>query len=549
MKAADLPERYNAVEILERNLPQRAHKVALYSERRNPTFAEVAEEVNRVGNALIDLGVGFADPVGILAPDGAEWVTTFFGAIKIGAVAVGLNTELEPHEYAHILDDCRCRVLIVHASLTGRLEPIRDRLPALRQVVVIGAPERGEDIAFADWIRDRSTRIDAVQTHRDDPCSLHYTSGTTGQSKGVLHAHKDYPLIAANTGVDLFALTERDRTFAVSKLYFVYGLGGNLVMPWSVGAAIVLYAGSARLGHAVLDVIDRHRPSVLFSVPTGFAGMLAAGALDQRPGLAAIRLCISAGEALSETLWERWKTATGLEVLDTVGCTETFHTFLANRPHDLRPGSSGKPSPGYAVRLVDDDGRETEQGEVGHLLVKGESIARSYLHHDTPGDRTVQGPWLRTGDLYRRDADGFYWHAGRADDMFKVGGLWVSPVEVEAALMRHPAVRQCAVVESRDPSGMIKPKAFLCLADGFLPGKDLIREILGHCAGHLAPFKCPARFEFMADLPVTATGKIQRYKLRARARAAKNPSSEQTMSPQQRTAGKRTLPESRGEDT
>lgn len=514
MKAADLPQFYNACDILERNLPQRAAKVALYSSERALTFQAVAHEANQIGNALLRLGVRFGDCVGILAPDSAEWVTAFFGTIKIGAIAICMNTLLQAQEYAYILRDSRARVLIVHESLLPLLAPIRDEQTTLQQVIVIGQPQHPADLAFQPWLAQEASELATASTQRDDFCSLHYSSGTTGQPKGMFHAHKDYALIAQHTGVELLGLDENDRTFAVAKLFFVYGLGGNLVLPWYVGASIVLYAGSPRLATGVLETIARFKPTVLYSVPTSYITKLTVAGLAARYDLSSLRLCLSAGEALPAAVWQQWKDETGLAILDTLGCTETFHTFLANRPTDLRPGSSGKPSPGYEVKVVDEEGNVTPTGVIGNLLVKGESTVLFYLHHYEKSRQTFRGEWLFTGDKYYVDEDGFYWHAGRSDDLFKVGGLWVSPVEVESVLIRHAAVLACAVVGHADAQGMVKPKAFVCLKEGYAASPALLRDLLRHCGETLAAYKCPRWVEYVAELPKTATGKIQRYKLR-----------------------------------
>lgn len=515
MKATELPISYNAVALLEENLRTHADKIALYSAARELTFRAVSAEANQVGNALLQLGVRFGDCVGILAPDSAEWVTTFFGVIKIGAVAACLNTLLQTQEYDYILRDSRLGVLIVHASLLAQIEPIRDQHPTLQQVIVIGQPQRVIDQSFGAWLVEQPTVLATAPTHRDDFCSLHYSSGTTGQPKGMFHAHKDYALIAQNTGVELFGLTEQDRTFSVAKLFFVYGLGGNLVLPWYVGASIVLYADSPRLPAGVLETIDRFQPTVLYSVPTAYIAKLTTPDIAKRYDLRSLRLCISAGEALPAAIWQQWREQTGLSILDTLGCSETFHTFLANRPNDIRPGSSGKPSPGYEVRIVDDAGADLPSGQIGNLLVKGESTTLFYLHQYEKSRQTFRGEWLATGDKYYKDEDGFYWHAGRSDDMFKVGGLWVSPVEVESVLLTHPAVLECAVVGLPDPQAMIKPKAFIRLRSGYVAETDLLRALLRHCSETLAAYKCPRWVAFVAELPKTATGKIQRYKLRA----------------------------------
>ncbi len=517
MKATELPTFYNASTLLEHNLKDLATKIALYSAERQLTFQAVFEEANQVGNALLQCGLRFGDCVGILAPDSAEWVTAFFGTIKLGAMAVCLNTLLQPQEVDYILRDSRLRVLIVHESLLTLIEPIRDQHLTLEQVVVIGQPKRAGDLSFTQWLTDQPTQLATASTHRDDFCSLHYSSGTTGQPKGMFHAHKDYALIAQNTGVELFGLTEQDRTFSVAKLFFVYGLGGNLVLPWYVGASIVLYAGSPRSGAGVLETINRFKPTVFYSVPTAYITMLTIPDITKRYDLASLRLCISAGEALPAAIWQQWQTQTGQAILDTLGCSETFHTFLANRPDDLRPGSSGKPSPGYEVRIVDEAGQDLPSGEIGNLLVKGESIVLFYLHQYEKSRQTFRGEWLATGDKYYVDADGFYWHAGRGDDMFKVGGLWVSPVEVESVLLTHPAVLECAVVGLPDAQAMMKPKAFIRLRPDHNAGNELLRDLLQHCGTQLATHKCPRWVDFVEELPKTATGKIQRYKLRTEA--------------------------------
>lgn len=518
MKAADLPTHYNMCEILEHNLETRADKTALLSDDRSMTFGEVSREVNQTGNALLRLGVGFGDCVAILCPDRSEWVTAFFAVTKIGGVALGMNTLLKTAEYDYILGDSRTRVLIVHDSLLDVISPIVDKHEALLTVVVIGDKSKGGYISFEDWIAAEEHTLEAARTHRDDFCSLHYSSGTTGMPKGVLHSHKDYPLIAQLSGVDVFGLTENDRTFSVAKLFFVYGIGGNLIFPWYVGASCILYAGSPRQVAGVLKTIENYRPTTFVSVPTVYGAILALPDFTERFNLESVRQCLSAGEALPATAWQAWKDATGLEILDTIGCTETYHTFMANRPGDIRPGSSGKPIGGYEVRLVDDEGVDVADGETGNLMVRGESTALFYLHQYEKSRHAFRGEWLFTGDRYSRDADGYYWHAGRGDDMLKVGGLWVSPVEIESALCEHDAVAECAVVGHYDNAQLLKPKAFVCLHDSADRTADQERVLLGEllklCAKRLDAHKRPRWIEFLDDLPRTATGKVQRFQLR-----------------------------------
>lgn len=512
MKASDLPLYYNAIDILERNLPERAEKNALFSAERQMTFGEVAREANQVGNALQKLDVRVGDCVALLAPDAAEWVTAFFGIIKIGAVALGINTLLKPYEFDYILRDSRARVLIVHESLLAGIDEIRAKQSYLEHVIVIGAA--GKDTSFAGWIRDEPDQLAAAQTHREDFCMLNYSSGTTGEPKGILHAHKDLPLTAQLWAVDTLGLRESDRTFAVAKLFFTFGTGGNLIFPWYVGASIVLYAGPSRITTNILETIHTFKPTLFYNAPTGFAAILAIPDFTEKYDLSSVRLCISAGESLPAPIWKAWKERTGLDTIDGIGCTEVFHIFISNRPGDIRPGSSGKPVGGYELRIVGDDGQEVPPGEVGNLLVKGESTALSYLHQYEKSKHVFRGEWLFTGDKYHTDEDGYYWHDGRSDDMMKVGGVWVSPVEVESTLVSHPAVVECAVIGFEDSAGLIKPKAFVILHSSYSGSEALATELIDYAREKLAAYKRPRWIEFVTELPKTATGKIQRFRLR-----------------------------------
>ena len=515
MKAADLPLHYNAVDILERNLAAHGQKEALFSAERTMTFREVSREVNQVGNALRRLDVRIGDIVGILAPDSAEWVTAFFGILKIGAISLGMNTMLEEAEYGYILGDSRASVLLVHESLLPKVEPIRDAHATLKHVIVIGQPKRKTDPSYSEWIADEAATLITAKTHRDDFCTLNYSSGTTGWPKGIFHAHKDYPLTAEFYGVNTLQIQASDRSFAASKLFFTYGISGNLILSWYVGASMVLYAHSPRMAQGILDTIDRFKPTVFYNVPTGYINILSVPSLIEKYDLSSLRICVSAGEPLPVSLWEAWRTKVGLEIYEHIGCTETIAPFLANSPGNVRAGSSGTSCSGYEVKIVDHDGAPVAVGDVGSLMVKGETTAIFYLHQYEKSRETFCGEWLFTGDKYTMDSDGFYWHAGRVDDMFKVGGLWVSPTEVEGVLAGHPAVLECAVVGQQDRQAMVKPKAYVCLRTGYTASDNLRRDLLRYCDGHLAMHKCPFWIEFVADLPKTATGKIQRFKLRA----------------------------------
>ncbi len=513
MKASDLPIHFNAVDILERNLPERANKVALHGEEREWSFQEVSNDVNQVGSALKKLDVRAGEVVGILSLDVPEWVTCFFGTIKINAISLGINTLLKPHDYAFILRDARVRVLIVHEDLLGMVEEIREQAPNLEHVIVIGEARRTKDIRYSEWICGESRALEISPTHRDDFATLNYSSGTTGEPKGILHAHKDLPLTAKLWGVNVCGLREDDRTFAAAKLFFTFGTGGNLIFPWYVGASTVLFAGSPRFATNVLEIIDRFQPTVFYNAPTGYALMLAMENFTEKYDLSSLRLCVSAGEALPAAIWRQWKERTGLDIVDGIGSTEFYHIFLSNRPGDIRPGSSGRPFDGYELKVADETGREVADGEIGNLLVKGETSALSYLHDYERSRRTFLGEWVVTGDKYRRDEDGYYWHAGRTDDMLKVGGMWVSPVEVESTLVSHPSVLECAVVGHEDEAGLVKPKAFVVLKEQEA-SEELTEELIEYCKVQIAAYKRPRWIEYVDALPKTATGKIQRFRLR-----------------------------------
>ena len=515
-RATDIPVRYNAVDILERNLPERAEKVALLTPDREMTFAEVSAEVNRVGNALKGLGVRPGDRVAILALDTTEWAIAFFACLKIGAVSVGMNTLLTPSELAHILVDSGARVLLLHAALLGPArEALAEETP-VEHVVLIGEGPGGpgDFIAWEDWIDGESAELETTRTHRDDYGTLSYSSGTTGAPKGIFHAHRDYVLSAQLWGVDVLGLAEDDRTFSVAKLFFAYGLGGNLLFPWWVGASVVLYAGSPRRATDVLTIVDRFRPTIIFNAPTGYASMLAVDDFTERFDLTSLRLGVSAGEALPAPVWHQFKERTGVDILDGIGSTENFHIFISNRPGDVRPGSSGKPVPGFECRIVDPDGLPVPRGEVGTLQIKGETAAFFYLHQAERSRQVFLGEWLDTGDKYYEDEDGYFWHAGRSDDMLKVGGIWVSPVEVESTLIEHDCVLECAVVGMADDSELIKPKAYVVLHDGYSPQDEIVQILIAHCVDRMAAYKRPRWIEFVDELPKTATGKIQRFRLR-----------------------------------
>lgn len=480
---------------------------------RERTYADVRRDVNRTGRALARLGVRPEERVMILLPDCAAFVSVFFGAIRIGAVAVPVSTLLTSEDYRYLLSDSRARVLVVHARFVDRIEAIAESLPFLHHVVVVGDGP-GAYPRFDDLLAVEDDTLEPLDMHEDDAAFWLYSSGTTGFPKGVIHLQHDMRVCAESFGLGVIGLTSADRTLSVAKLSFAYGLGNALYMPFFVGATTLLCPDKPE-PERVFDIVTRYRPTVLFAVPTSYAAMLAA--MDTRaqpPDFSSVRLCSSAGEPLAASLYERWRARTGVEVLDGIGSTEVLHTYIANRVGRVRPGSSGELILGYDARIVDADDRDVPDGTVGHLLVKGRSLCAGYWNKQEQTRRAIVGEWLRSGDLFSRDADGYFWYQGRSDDMLKSGGYWVSPAEVEAALMTHASVLECAVIGREDETRLVKPMAFVVLNAGHVASTELGETLKAHVRERLAVYKYPRWIEFVDELPRTVTGKLQRYRLR-----------------------------------
>jgi benzoate-CoA ligase len=491
--ALTLPREYNAAaDLVGRNLQAgRAGKVAYLDDQGSYTFGELARRVDRFASALVRHGVQPESRVLIAMLDTIDWPVAFLGAIKAGAVPVAANTLLTSADYRYMIEDSRARLLFVSDAL----------LPAFAGVPNVIAGKAG----FEQFMQDGEERFEAARTTCDDACFWLYSSGSTGVPKGTVHVQSSPLLTAELYARPVLGLREDDVVFSAAKLFFAYGLGNALSFPLAVGATTILMSERPTPA-AVFKRLGR--ASVFYGVPTLYAALLADGNFPPAPKL---RICTSAGEALPKELGERWKARTGVDILDGIGSTEMLHIFLSNRPGEVRYGTTGKPVPGYRLKLTGESGEELGPDQVGDLWISGPTAAASYWNQRDKSRATFCGEWTRSGDKYSYDAAGFFTYAGRSDDMLKVSGIYVSPFEVEAALASHDAVLEAAVVGAEDAERLVKPKAYVVLKPGRRASDE---ELKLHVKARLAPYKYPRWIEFVPELPKTATGKIQRFKLR-----------------------------------
>jgi benzoate-CoA ligase len=510
----DIPHEYNAAhDLIERNLRAgRRDKVAYIDVNGSYTYGELAERVNRFANALVSLGVQKEQRVLLCLHDTIDFPVAFLGSIKAGVVPVAVNTLLTANDFEYMLRDSRAGALIVSEPLLATFTPLLKRLPHLRHVIVSGKSAHGH-VGFAELLAKSAAQFEAAATCADDMCFWLYSSGSTGAPKGTVHAHSSLILTAELYARPVLGIQENDVVFSAAKLFFAYGLGNALTFPLSVGATTVLLAERPTPA-AVSAYLRKYQPTIFYGVPTLYAALLASPELPQRNEIK-LRRCTSAGEALPEDIGKRWLDRFGVDILDGIGSTEMLHIFLSNRPGDVRYGTTGKPVPGYELRVVDDDGKPVKTGETGELQIAGPTSAIFYWNNRARSRSTFQGPWTRSGDKYTVREDGYYVYAGRTDDMLKVSGLYVSPVEVESALIAHEAVLEAAVIAKEDEEKLIKPLAFVVLKPGRTASAGLAEELKQHVKSRLAPYKYPRWIQFIDELPKTATGKIQRFKLRA----------------------------------
>ncbi|MDE2002450.1 MAG: benzoate-CoA ligase family protein [Betaproteobacteria bacterium] len=509
-----IPRQYNAADdLIGRNLAAgRQDKPAFIDDAGTYTYADVDRRASQFANVLRKLGIDIEQRILLCMHDSIDFPSAFLGALRAGVVPVAVNTVLTQGDYEYMLADSRARVAVVSAPLLPLFMPLLPRLPSLRRILVSGEKVEGTD-ELASLMAAAGESFETARTTCDDPCFWLYSSGSTGAPKGTVHVHSSMIQTAELYARPVLGIDASDVVFSAAKLFFAYGLGNGLSFPMAVGATAILMAERATPA-AVFARLRTHRPTIFYGVPTLYAAMLAHPDLPPRDA-SRLRRCVSAGEALPEEIGKRWSTHFGVDILDGIGSTEMLHIFLSNRPGDVRYGTTGKPVPGYELRIVDDQGAPLAQGETGELQIAGPTSAAAYWNNREKTRATFQGMWTRSGDKYSQDADGYFVYAGRSDDMLKVSGLYVSPVEVEASLITHESVLEAAVVGREDDDRLTKPMAFVVLKPGHAATPELTESLKAHVKSRLAPYKYPRWFAFVEELPKTATGKIQRFKLRA----------------------------------
>jgi len=518
----NLPRNFNAAEyFVDRNLAEgRDDKAAIIYEDQVISYSQLAEKVNRTANALGEIGIGMENRVMMLLRDSPEMIYSFYGAIKAGAVAVPTNILMKAPDFLYMLNDSRAPVLIVDAVFLPEIEKILDQAEFLKTVVVVGEPAHGH-LSFNDLLEKAGPEFKAVATTADDAAFWLYSGRNPEKPMAAVHHHSHMVYCAEAYAKGILSMSADDRAMG-SFLFFAYGLGNGVYFPFAVGATTILVNHPPK-PELLYEDLANYKPTLFFSVPT-LLGVLADYRRQCRqegrdlPPVDSLRACISSAEILSADIYQRFTEAFGVEVLDGTGSTEICHIFLSNRFGEVRPGSTGKPVPGYRMRLLDDDGNAVGPNQIGNLQVSGGSIASVYWNQREETRRNMLGEWFVTGDRYLVDEDGFYYFRGRSDDMLRVGGKWLAPREVESTLNRHEAVAESAVVGYQDKDDLIKPYAFVVLNKDSSPSDTLAEDIKAFVRDRIATYKFPRWIEFVGQIPKTAGGKIQRFVLQERIR-------------------------------
>jgi benzoate-CoA ligase family protein len=502
----EIPEKLNITAYyLDSNMEKgKGDKVAVYYRDEKITYGEIAALTNKVGHVLKELGVEAEDRVLLALNDSPEFIASWFGIIKIGAVATDVYSFLQPKDYAYFLNYTRATL--------QKFEQATASSRHLKHVLVVGEGATGGVLSYHDLVEKASDKLQAEDTHADDVALWKFTSGTTGQPKGVALTHRNSVYNFLCYGRQILQYGEEDITLSVPKLFFGYARDAGVVYAFGSSAAAAIFPERST-AERIFEMIEKHRPTVLINVPTMINSMLTTpGAKDR--DLSSIRFSTSAGEALPAELYHRWNETFGSEVLDFIGSAELYHGYLSNALGDVKPGSLGKPVPGYEAKVVDAEGHEVPDGEVGVLWVKGDSAGLLYWNAYEKSKRTFHGEWVNTGDLFRKDSEGYYWFAGRGEDVLKVGGIFVAPLEIENCLLGHAAVKECAVIGAPDEQGLIKPKAFIVPREGHEKSDALAKEIQDYVKNTLAPYKYPRWVEFIDELPKDDRGKVRKRALK-----------------------------------